>query len=405
MANLYVTLDTENQRIKWFQAMIKSLERDSVFRKFEGTGTGGGTIVRESDQKAGNTFYVEAVGIADGAPLGYDSRMIDNTYSLNYSANTGYRASYAFPIAFRRFTQAGTPRQFKPEIIGALRKHWARVYDALCLSAVSAYPIDLSSSQTTTTLATVYNPSVAANLTALAAILNVQYIGHADVASSTGLNVWFAGEAEGGGPRIKPPVSSYDDAKANPTAYLLREEDFANLYTYTWQRAVPPITLDMDFRSRPPYVLLLPSSAISEVRNTSAYKNFLQSGDVSAREMWSGKMNMDSIHGILLQPFDNPYPYAVNGITDNTLLRVSDSDDEKYLVVEAILLGAQSLGVDSYDDFQILVKDLDFPGREVGIGYDIIKGAVAIQRVNTNTTTPVRYNNTVSFVFTTRKWA
>ena len=405
MANYYVTLDTENQRVKWFKAMITNLEEDSRFARYEGSGVGNGTILRETDEKAGHTFYVEDVGVASGVPLGYDSRMIDTTVALNFSANTGYRAEYAFAMAARKFTQAGTPRQFKPSIIFALRKHFARIYDSIIVSALSAYPIDLSTSQTTATLLTVYNPSLAANITALAAILNVQYIGHADAASSAGLNVFFAGEADGGGPRTKPPINSYNDAKANPQNYLLREQDFANLRTYSRLRGVPSIDLTLEYDSDPPYILFLPSSAIDEVRATSAYKNFLQSGDISSREMWDGKMRVTSIHGIILQSFDNPYPFDVLGITDNTLLRVCDSDDGKYLIVEGLLVGAQAGAVDSYDDFQVMYKDLDFPGREPGIGYSVIKGAVAVQRVDTNTTTPVRYNNTVSFIFATRKWA
>lgn len=406
MAVAYVTLDTVNKRQKWFKTLVRTLERDSLFAKLEGKGTGQGTVVRESDDKAGHTFNVEAVGVVSGAPTGHDKALVDHTESLNFSGTTGYRASYAKAVASTKYEQADTPRAFKPEIVVALRKHWARVYDALCINAVSAYNVDLSTTRTTDQIAKVYNPSLAANMEGLAAILNLAGIGTSSCASNLNVNAFFAGEvADGGGPRTNPPADSYDAAKANPEAYAITEESIGWLYTYAWNRGVPPIDLNMNFMSRPPYILLLPSAAIDEFRFTASYRNSVISGDISSKEMWNGIMRMDSVHGVLLAPFDVIYPYSVAGVTYNTLLRTEVCDDSRWIVVEGILLGSQALATDSYDDFEIREANEDDFGRSPKIGYDIIKGTVGIQRVDTDVVTPQMYNNSVSFIFTMRKWS
>ena len=412
MAVAFVTLDTENQRVKWFKTMIRSLERDSRFATLEGKGAGGGTVIRESVEKAGHTFYVETVGVLSGAPIGFDTALVDNTTSLNFSAVTGYRASWAQAVAARRYTQADTVRAFRPETIGALRKHWARMYDALLVDQLSAYNTDLSTTRTTAQLAKIYDPSLSTNMTAFKLIANLANVGTADVASSDGVSMFYAGEdtESGGGPRTRPPVNTWNAALANPEAFLIDERSIGYLYDYVWNRGIPPIDLESDFLGRPPYILMLPSAAISQLRLSSAYRNAVVAGDIRATEMWTGKMggaqNFDTLHGIVLMPFDNPYPFSVNGVTRNTLLRNEAADgDAPWTIYEALLLGAQAGGVDSYDDnFQIREANENDFERTPKIGYDIIKGAVKNGRVDTNTSTPVIYYNVASFCFASRKW-
>lgn len=417
MSVSYVTLDTENKRKKWFQVLLQNLERPSRFAMMTGKGTGSGTIVRESNEKAGHTFYVEGVSVLTGAPIGYNTTLTDNTLSLNYSAETGYRGSLAQAVAMRKFDQAETPRGFKPEVIDKLRAYWARVYDALCINYVSAYQslvsittgADRMSAPTTANLAYIYDPSATDNITGLAAVLNLASIGTASVASSAHVNAFFAGddtrEGSGGGPRTSPPADSWTAAKADPESYLPRPADIANLHTYLMERGVPAVDFGTNPLDQPPYILLIPTPVLNALRASAEYKNAVVSGPASANEMWKGKWPFDMLYGIVLVPFDNPYPFTVAGITNNRLLRNVTCTNTAFVLYECIALGAQALATDSYDDFEVTQDSVTDFGRLFKVGFDIIKGAVGIRRYDTNTTTPQGYNNTCSFICTARKWA
>lgn len=406
MAVSYVDLGTANKRVKWFNNMIYNLEADSYFAKLTGKGKGDGVVVRESDQKAGNTFYVEGVGIVDGAPIGADYTLTSYTDSVAYGAVTGYRGSYAQAVAATKMEQSHTSHKFRPDCILGLRKHWGRTFDAICVDACSAYSYGPATADQSTTAVVqrIANPTNASNITAFEAIVNLADIGNTNVASSKNVNVFFAGEdtANGGGARSRPAVSTWDDAVANPTAYLLDEASCAYAYTYFWNRGMPPIGFGMDWFSRPPYLWLTPSAAIDAMRQGSAYRNAVLSGDVSAGEMWTGKMRFESIHGLMIMPFDHRYPFSVTGVSNNTLLRTKNSTDGKYVIVESLVLGAQSLATDSYDEFEIRDANEDDFGRAPKVGYDIIKGAVAIERTYSITQ---GYRNCGSFIFAMKKWA
>ena len=413
MAVQYVTLDTVNQRQKWFNIMLENIERPSRFAMMTGKGTGMGTIVREVSEKAGHTFYVEGVSVLTGAPIGYDTTLGNYTMSLNFSGGTGYRGAFAGAVAFRKWDQAETPRQFKPTVIPKLRMYWARIYDALGVNYASAYQAndggtDRMADPTTANIAYIYDGSLAANITGLAAILDVASIGTGAAASSLHVNAFFAGDDTngGGGPRTNPPSGSWTAAVADPESYAARPSDVANLHTYLLQRGVPSIDFGTDVLKQPPFILFLPTPVLNMIRSTAEYRNAMLAGDMRSEEMWTGKWAFDTLYGMVLVPFDNPYPFSVAGVTNNTLLRNATAGaGSNWVVYECLAFGAQSLATDEYDDFEIMQDSVTDFDRLFKLGFDVIKGMKNIQRFDTDTSTPQGYNNTCSFICAARKWA
>lgn len=408
MAVSYVTLNSTSARIKWGKFLVHSAEQASRLAMLEGTGTGEGTVIRRSNDKGMDTFYVEAVGVVSGAPVGYDAALVDYTDSMSYASQPGYRASYAQAVSFRKYEQSRTDRKFNPEVIKGLGYHWARIKDAVLVNYASAHNVDISTDRTTATLATMYNSSVAANITALALILNLASIGTSSAASSKHVNVFFAGTGAGGGPITNPAANTYDDVVADPEAHRLTPDTFFFLKDYLLARGVPPINLEFENGQAAMYIAYLPQAAITELRRNPQYLQMLQSGDVSSEEMWNGKMRMEMINGIIIRPFDNFYPYSVSGVTNGSLLRqklCTNSEGGTFYAVESLVFGAQSLAVSTYDDFEVTQANEDDFGRVVKLGYDIVYGATDIRRIDTNTSTPVTYKNTCSLVHAVRAWA
>jgi hypothetical protein len=385
---------------------VHSHEQVSTFAKFEGTGERA-VLVVSNDKNAG-TFYVEAVSVISDAPVGVDSTLTSSTTSQNYYSVVGYRTSYAQAVLVRKFEQSLTDRDLFAEVVKGLGHYWARVYDALIANYGSAYSYPITSGALEANIAYVYNPSLAANITNLAAILNLASIGTSSAASSKEINAFFAGTAEGGGPITNPAANSWDAIKANPSDYTLTVETFMYLRDYLLERGVPPVNLDFDGTPVPMYLAFIPTPAITRLKRDPEYIAARNSGNIGGMEMWKGGMRADMINGIAIIPWDNPYPYSVNGITGGTLARVAAADNSlPYYAVESLVFGGQAIAVSSYDDFVVKKANEDDFGRQPKIGFDIIKDAIDNRRIDTTDaadSTPTTYKNTCSLLHSMTKW-